>query len=189
MPLNLVKGQKISLSKEHPGLAKIMVGLGWDVSTSFFSSFDLDASAFLLDAGGKCPGKDDLVYFGNLKHPSGAVKHMGDNLTGEGDGDDEQIEVDLGKVPANIARIAFTVNIYKAESRKQNFGQVSNAFCRIVDESTGKEIVRYDLGKDFSSETAVIVGELYRHNGEWKFSAVGNGFQGELAALSRHYGL
>ena len=190
MAINLSKGQKISLSKENPGLSKIMVGLGWDVN-SFDSGadFDLDASAFLLDAGGKCRGPEDFVYFGNLKHSSGAVKHMGDNLTGEGEGDDEQIEIDLSKLPAHIEKIAFTVTIYEAESRKQNFGQVSNAFCRIVDESTGSEIVRYDLGEDFSIETAVVVGELYRHNGEWKFNAIGSGFQGGLAALCRHYGL
>ena len=190
MAINLSKGQKISLSKENPGLAKIMVGLGWDVNNfDSGADFDLDASAFLLDASGKCRGPEDFVYFGNLKHSSGAVKHMGDNLTGEGEGDDEQIEVDLSQLPAHIEKIAFTVTIYEAESRKQNFGQVSNAFCRIVDESTGSEIVRYDLGEDFSIETAVVVGELYRHNGEWKFNAIGSGFQGGLAALCRHYGL
>ena len=124
-----------------------------------------------------------------LAHTSNSVKHMGDNLTGEGEGDDEQIQVDLTKIPGDIEKIAFTVTIYDAESRRQNFGQVSNAFIRIVDESNGKELIRYDLGEDFSIETAVVVGELYKHNGEWKFNAIGSGFQGGLAALCGHYGI
>lgn len=190
MPINLTKGQKISLTKDNPGLKKIMVGLGWDVNAfDSGADFDLDAAAFLLNAGGKCPSDKEFVFYGNLQHVSGAVKHMGDNLTGEGDGDDEQIEVDLSRVPAGIEKIAFTVTIYDAESRNQNFGQVSNAFCRIVDESTGQELVRFDLGEDFSIETAVVVGELYKNNGEWKFNAIGSGFQGGLAALCGHYGI
>ena len=190
MPICLTKGQKISLTKENPGLKNIMVGLGWDVNAfDSGADFDLDASAFLLGANGKCRAPEDFIFYKNLEHASGAVKHMGDNLTGEGEGDDEQIEVNLSPVPANIEKIAFTVTIYDAGTRRQNFGQVSNAFCRIVDENTGKEIVRYDLGEDFSIETAIVVGELYKHNGEWEFNAIGSGFQGGLAALCAHYGL
>lgn len=190
MPINLTKGQKVDLTKGNPSLTKLMVGLGWDVNAfDSGSAFDLDASAFLCGANGKCPTEKEFVFYGNLEHTSGAVKHMGDNLTGEGDGDDEQIQVDLSMVPANVEKIAFTVTIYDAEGRKQNFGQVSNAFIRIVDEVTNTEIIRYDLGEDFSIETAVVVGELYRHNGEWKFNAIGSGFQGGLAALCGHYGI
>ncbi len=190
MPINLSKGQKVDLTKKNPGLKKIMVGLGWDVN-AFDSGFDfdLDAAAFMLDASGKCPSDKEFVFYGNLVHSSEGVKHMGDNLTGEGDGDDEQILVDLTKVPANIERIAFTVTIYEAEARHQNFGQVSNSYIRLVDETTGTEMIHYDLGEDFSIETAIVVGELYRNNGEWKFNAIGSGFQGGLAALCGHYGI
>ena len=190
MPINLSKGQKVDLTKGNPGLTKIMVGLGWDVNAfDSGSAFDLDAAAFLLGASGKCPTERDFIFYGNLKHNTGAVEHMGDNLTGEGDGDDEQIMVDLAKVPASIERIAFTCTIYDAENRRQNFGQVSNAFIRIVDQSTGTELIRYDLAEDFSIETASVVGELYSHNGEWKFNAIGSGFQGGLAALCANYGV
>ena len=190
MPINLTKGQKVSLTKGNPGLKKIMVGLGWDVNQfDTGADFDLDTSAFLAGANGKCPTEKEFIFYGNLEHASGAVKHMGDNLTGEGDGDDEQIEVDLSLVPANIEKIAFTVTIYDAENRHQNFGQVSNAYCRIVDENTNEELIRFDLGEDFSIETAVVVGELYKHNGEWKFNAIGSGFQDGLAALCGHYGI
>ena len=190
MPINLTKGQKVSLTKGNPGLKKIMVGLGWDVNQfDTGADFDLDTSAFLAGANGKCPTEKEFIFYGNLEHASGAVKYMGDNLTGEGDGDDEQIEVDLSLVPANIEKIAFTVTIYDAENRHQNFGQVSNAYCRIVDENTNEELIRFDLGEDFSIETAVVVGELYKHNGEWKFNAIGSGFQGGLAALCGHYGI
>ena len=190
MPVSLKKGQKVSLTKGNPGLKNIMVGLGWDVNAfDSGADFDLDAAAFMLGETGKCPTEKEFVFYGNLEHPSEAVKHMGDNLTGEGEGDDEQIQIDLAKIPANIAKIAFTVTIYDAEVRRQNFGQVSNSFIRIVDESTGAELIKYDLGEDFSIETAVVVGELYRHNGEWKFNAIGSGFQGGLAALCAHYGI
>ena len=190
MPINLTKGQKVDLTKKNPGLKKIMVGLGWDVNqydTGY--DFDLDAAAFMLDANGKCPTEKEFVFYGNLTHVSESVKHMGDNLTGAGEGDDEQIEVDIPSIPANIERIAFTVTIYDADVRHQNFGQVSNAFIRIVDESTGAELIRYDLAEDFSIETAIVVGELYKHNGEWKFNAIGSGFQGGLAALCGNYGI
>ena len=181
MPINLTKGQKVSLTKGNPGLKKIMVGLGWDVNAfDSGADFDLDASAFLAEANGKCPSEKEFIFYGNLEHSSGSVKHMGDN---------EQIEVDLSLLPANIEKVAFTVTIYDAENRRQNFGQVSNAYCRIVDESTNTELIRFDLGEDFSIETAVVVGELYKNNGEWKFNAIGSGFQGGLAALCGHYGI
>lgn len=190
MAINLQKGQKVDLTKGNPSLTKIMVGLGWDVNRyDGGADFDLDASAFLLGANGKVISDSDFVFYGNLKHNSGSVEHMGDNLTGEGEGDDEQIVVDLSKVPANVEKIAFTVTIYEAEQRRQNFGQVSNSYIRILDETTNQEIIHYDLGEDFSIETAVVVGELYRHNGEWKFNAIGSGFQGGLAALCRNYGV
>ncbi|RGC54610.1 TerD family protein [Agathobaculum butyriciproducens] len=190
MPISLSKGQKISLSKEAPGLKKIMVGLGWDTNRySGGYDFDLDASAFLAGANGKCTGDQDFIFYGNLEHPSGAVKHMGDNRTGDGEGDDEQIDVDLSMLPSNIDKIAVTVTIYDADKRRQNFGQVSNAYCRIVNAETDEEIIRYDLGEDFSIETAIVVGEVYRHGGEWKFNAIGSGYAGGLAALCAQYGI
>lgn len=190
MPINLSKGQKVDLTKGNPSLKNIMVGLGWDIN-AFDSGcdFDLDAAAFMCGSNGKCPTEKEFIFYGNLAHTSEAVKHMGDNRTGSGDGDDEQILVDLTKIPANVERIAFTATIYEAEERRQNFGQVSNAYIRIVDEVTGQELIRYDLGEDFSIETAVVVGELYKHNGDWKFNAIGSGFQGGLAALCGHYGI
>ncbi|MCI8822289.1 MAG: TerD family protein [Lachnospiraceae bacterium] len=190
MAINLTKGQKVDLTKGNPGLKKLMVGLGWDVNAfDSGADFDLDAAAFMLGDNGRCPTEKEFIFYGNLTHPSESIKHMGDNLTGEGEGDDEQIFVDLTKIPANVSKVAFTVTIYEAESRGQNFGQVSNSFIRIVDESTGQELIHYDLGEDFSIETAVVVGELYKHNGEWKFNAIGSGFQGGLEALCGHYGI
>ena len=167
-----------------------MVGLGWDVNRfDTGGDFDLDTAAFLLTANGRVSRPEDFVFFGNLRHPSGAVEHLGDNLTGVGEGDDEQIRIDLSRVPAGITKIAFTVTIYDADVRRQNFGQVNNAFIRICNEATGEEILRYDLGEDFSIETAVVFGELYNHNGEWKFNAIGSGYQGGLAALCGNYGV
>ncbi len=190
MAINLTKGQKVDLTKGNPGLKKLMVGLGWDVNAyDSGADFDLDAAAFMLGDNGKCPSEKEFIFYGNLTHPSESLKHMGDNLTGEGEGDDEQIFIDLTKIPVNVSKVAFTVTIYEAEERGQNFGQVSNSFIRIVDESTGQEVIHYDLGEDFSIETAVVVGELYKHNGEWKFNAIGSGFQGGLAALCGHYGI
>lgn len=190
MSINLSKGQKVDLTKGNPSLKSIMVGLGWDVNAfDSGADFDLDASAFLLGASGKCPTEREFIFYGNLEHSSGSVKHMGDNLTGEGDGDDEQIMVNLSTIPDNIEKVAFTVTIYDAEKRRQNFGQVSNAYIRIVDEATNTELIRYDLGEDFSIETAVVVGELYKKDGDWKFNAIGSGFQGGLAALCGHYGI
>mgnify|MGYP000049420941 CR=1 FL=1 len=190
MPINLSKGQKVDLTKGNASLKHIMVGLGWDVNAfDSGADFDLDASAFMCGANGKCPTEKEFVFYGNLEHPSGAVKHQGDNLTGEGDGDDEQIFVDLKAIPESVDKIAFTVTIYEAQERRQNFGQVSNAYVRVVNEETGEELIRYDLGEDFSIETAIVVAELYRHNGEWKFNAIGNGFSGGLAALCQNFGL
>ncbi len=190
MAVNLRKGQKVDLTKTNPGLKKITVGLGWDTNRYDGGfDFDLDASAFLLDGNGKVTSDSDFVFYSNAADPSGAVKYGGDNRTGEGEGDDEQIFVDLSLVPANIERIDFTVTIYDADERRQNFGQVSNAYVRIIDESTGAELIRYDLEEDFSIETALVVGEIYRHGGEWKFNAVGSGYQGGLEALCRSYGV
>lgn len=190
MPISLKKGEKVSLTKDNPGLSKVVVGLGWDTNRfDTGGSFDLDTAAFLLGDNGRTTCSDDFVFYGNLKHSSGAVEHCGDNTTGEGDGDDEQIKIDLSKVPAHISRIAFTVTIYEADERRQNFGQVQNAFIRIIDETNGQEILRYDLGEDFSIETAVVFAELYKHNNEWKFNAIGSGYQGGLAALCANYGI
>lgn len=190
MTISLRKGQKIELTKTNPNLNKVLVGLGWDTNeyASNFA-FDLDASVFLTDANGKCTKDSNFVFYGNLKDESGAVLHSGDNLTGEGDGDDESIIVELNKIPQSISKVVFTTTIYDAEQRSQNFGQVSNAYIRVVDEVTQTELLRFDLGEDFSIETALVVGELYRHNGEWKFNAIGGGYQGGLAALCGAYGL
>lgn len=190
MPVNLQKGQKVSLTKDNPGLNNVIVGIGWDINNfDTGGDFDLDSAAFMLTDAGRVSNQDDFIFFGNLTHPSGSVRHMGDNLTGAGDGDDEQIRIELSKVPANISRIAFTVTIYDAEQRRQNFGQVSNAYVRIFDESNGVELLRYDLGEDFSIETATVFGELYKNGAEWKFNAIGSGYQGGLAALCNNYGV
>lgn len=190
MAISLQKGQKIDLTKTNPGLTKVLVGLGWDTNKyDGGSDFDLDAAAFMLDANAKAPNEKNFIFYGNLQSSCGSVQHLGDNLTGAGEGDDEQIIIDLSKVPAEIDKIDFTVTIYDADTRKQNFGQVSNAFIRIMDEASGTELIRYDLCEDFSIETALVVGELYRNGGEWKFCAVGSGFQGGLAALCANFGL
>lgn len=190
MPISLQKGQKVSLTKGNPGLKKVVVGLGWDVNQfDTGGDFDLDAAAFLLTDAGKVSRQEDFIFFGNLKHPSESVQHMGDNLTGAGEGDDEQIWVDLSKVPENITKIAFTVTIYEPEKRRQNFGQINNAFIRIYNEDTGEEMLRYDLGEDFSIETAAVFGEVYKNGSEWKFNAIGSGYQGGLAALCAQYGV
>lgn len=197
MSVSLQKGQKVNLSKESAGLSKVVVGLGWDEAEQaggggFLSALfggkkqdiDCDASALLLK-NGKLAGTDDLVYFGNLKHKSGTVKHMGDNLTGAGEGDDEQIVVDLAHVPAEYDRIVIVVNIYQAVKRNQHFGMIKNAFIRLVDDRNNKEICRYNLTESYPGMTAMIFGEIYRHSGEWKFSAIGQGTKdpglGELA--------
>ena len=189
MPLSLQKGGNLSLSKEAPGLTKILVGLGWDPRSTDGTQFDLDASAFLLNASGKVRGDADFIFYNQLKSPDGSVEHTGDNRDGAGDGDDEAIKVDLSRVPVDVDKIAFTVTIHDAENRRQNFGQVGNSFIRIVNETNGSEIVRYDLAEDASTETAMIFAELYRHNSEWKFRAVGQGYAGGLKALANGYGL
>lgn len=190
MSINLQKGQRIDLTKTNPGLTRVIVGLGWDINRyDGGHDFDLDASAFLTDGNGKVIKDEDFIFYNNLVHPSGCVEHTGDNRTGEGDGDDEQIKIDFSKVPSHVERIAITVTIHDADVRNQNFGQVSNAFVRVVNEDNNQGILRYDLGEDFSVETAVVICELYKHNGEWKFNAVGSGFSGGLAALCRNFGL
>jgi tellurium resistance protein TerD len=188
--ISLSKGQRIDLTKTNPGLTKVVVGLGWDTNKySGGKDFDLDASAFLLHEDGKAKGEDDFVFYNNPNGGAGSVTHTGDNRTGEGDGDDEQVIVDFSKVPAHIQRIGITVTIYDYETRAQNFGQVSNAFVRVVDAGNEREILRFDLGEDFSTETAVVFCEFYRHGADWKFQAVGSGFAGGLSALCRNYGL
>ena len=190
MGIVLKKGQKIDLTKNNASLKKLLVGLGWDTNKYDGGyDFDLDASAFCCGEDGKVHNDLDFIFYNNLKHSSGAIEHMGDNLTGDGDGDDEQIKIDLSLVPENISKIDFTVTINEAVERNQNFGQVSNAYVRIVNSETNEEILKYDLGEDFSIETAIVVGEIYRHNGEWKFNAIGSGFQGGLAALCKNFGL
>lgn len=190
MGITLAKGQKVDLTKSNPGLKSVIVGLGWDINKyDGGHSFDLDTAAFLTTGSGKVTSDVDFIFYNNLRHPSGSVTHLGDNLTGVGEGDDEQIKVQLDAVPANIEKIAFTVTIHEALERNQNFGQVSNSYIRVLDETTGQELIRYDLGEDFSIETAIVVGELYRHNGEWKFNAVGSGYQGGLAALCGNFGI
>lgn len=189
MSISLAKGGNVSLSKEAPGLTRIMIGLGWDERATDGADFDLDASAFLLNEGGRVRSDSDFIFYNNLRSADGSVEHAGDNRTGGGDGDDEQIKVDLSRVPADVHKIAVTVTIHEGESRRQNFGMVSNAFIRVVDETSGREITRYDLNEDASVETAMIFGEVYRHNGEWKFRAVGQGFKGGLGPLARNYGV
>lgn len=179
MSVNLQKGQKVNLSKDNAGLSKIMVGLGWDEAqgVSFgpvHTSIDCDASAIML-RGGRFTRKEDLIYYGNLNHYSGSVVHMGDNLTGAGDGDDEQICVDLNGVPQDVDRIVFVVNIFAARERMQHFGMIQNAFIRLVNADNNNELYRYNLSENYSGLTAMIFGEVYRHNGEWKFSALGQG--------------
>ena len=190
MAISLSKGQKIDLTKSNPGLTNITVGVGWDTNKyDGGKDFDLDSSIFLLNATGVCADEKDFIFFNNLEGGNGSVVHTGDNLTGEGDGDDEQVKVALANVPATVEKIAFTITIHDAEQRNQNFGQVSNSYVRIVNDANGEELIRYDLGEDFSIETAVVVGELYRHGSEWKFNAIGSGYQGGLASLVKDYGL
>ncbi|MFA9499199.1 TerD family protein [Mannheimia sp. E30BD] len=189
MSVSLSKGGNVSLSKNAPNLTKLVIGLGWDVRATDGAEFDLDGSAFILDSTGKVRSDADFIFYNNLKSIDGSVEHTGDNRTGAGDGDDESIIVHLDKLPTTVKKIAITVTIHEAESRKQSFGQVIGAFVRCVDGTTNQEIARFDLSEDASTETAMIFGEIYRHNGEWKFRAVGQGFTGGLAALARNYGI
>jgi len=189
MAISLSKGGNVSLSKEAPGLRRILVGLGWDARATDGKPFDLDASAFLLGEDGRVRSDADFVFYNQVEGAGGAVRHQGDNLTGAGEGDDEQIEVSLASLPAEVQRIAVSVTIHEAETRGQNFGQVSNAFIRVVNADDGQEIARYDLSEDASTETAMIFGEIYRHGQDFKFRAVGQGFAGGLAPLARSFGV
>ena len=189
MAISLNKGGNLSLSKTDPSLNQVLIGLGWDARATDGADFDLDASAFLLAANDKVRGETDFIFYNQTRSPEGSVEHTGDNRTGEGDGDDEAVKINLAKVPADVQKIAITVTIHDAESRGQNFGQVQNAFIRVVNDQTNVEIVRFDLNDDYSTETAMIFGELYRHNGEWKFRAVGQGYNGGLRAMCGQYGI
>ncbi len=189
MAVTLSKGQNVSLSKTDPSLKHILIGLGWDARSSDGQDFDLDASVFMTAESGKVPSDDYFVFYNQLKSPCGSVQHTGDNLTGDGDGDDESVIVELEKVPANIKSLFITVTIHDAETRRQNFGQVSNAFVRLVNHETGQEVLRFDLSEDYSTETAMVFGEVYRHNGDWKFRAIGQGYTGGLLALCNQYGV
>ncbi|MCM3610147.1 TerD family protein [Planococcus sp. MERTA32b] len=190
MAINLSKGQKVDLTKSNPGLSKVVVGLGWDTNKyDGGKDFDLDSSVFLLNAEGKASSEADFVFYNNTIGAGGAVEHTGDNRTGEGEGDDEQVKVNLSSIPSSIEKVTFAITIHDGEARAQNFGQVSNSYVRIVNEDTNEELIRYDLGEDFSIETAIVVGELYRHGGEWKFNAIGSGYQGGLGSLVKDFGL
>ncbi|MDR2535708.1 MAG: TerD family protein [Treponema sp.] len=190
MAISLQKGQKVDLTKGNPGLSKLIIGLGWDTNKyDGRTDFDLDTAAFLLTETDKVSGEQDFVFYSNLKHASGGVIHLGDNRTGLGAGDDEQIKVDLSLIPDTIHKIDFTATIYEAETRRQNFGQVSNAYIRVFDELKKTELLRFDLGEDFSVETAVVVAEIYRSGPEWRFNAIGMGFQGGLKALATNFGI
>ncbi|MEC7119515.1 MAG: TerD family protein [Pseudomonadota bacterium] len=189
MAISLSKGGNLSLTKTDPSLSKILVGLGWDERATDGGDFDLDASAFLLNISGKVRGEADFIFYNQLRSADGSVEHTGDNRSGQGDGDDEAIKIDLARVPADVDKVVITVTIHDAESRRQNFGQVANAFIRVVNDVTGQEVVRFDLAEDYSTETAMVFGELYRHNGEWKFRAVGQGYAGGLRAMCQQFGL
>ena len=189
MAVSLQKGGNVNLNKEAPGLNKMIIGLGWDVRATDGEAFDLDGSAFLLNEAGKVRSDADFIFYNQTTSDNGAVMHTGDNRTGDGDGDDESIIVELGKIPADVHKIAITVTIHEAQQRRQNFGQVSSAFIRCVNADNDMEIARFDLSEDASVETAMIFGEIYRHNGEWKFKAVGQGFKGGLVAVAQNFGI
>ncbi|MGH9157363.1 MAG: TerD family protein [Acidimicrobiales bacterium] len=189
MGVSLSKGGNVSLSKAEPGLRKILIGLGWDARATDGADFDLDASLFMLKPDGRVRSDSDFIFYNNLRSADGSVEHTGDNLTGEGEGDDEAIKVDLGKVPADVDKLSVSVTIHDAAARGQSFGQVSNAFIRVVNDERGNEIVRYDLSEDASTETAMVFGEVYRSGSEWKFRAVGQGYAGGLGPLAQSYGI
>ncbi|WP_298146779.1 TerD family protein [uncultured Acinetobacter sp.] len=189
MAVSLSKGGNVSLSKEAPTMSVAMAGLGWDARATDGSAFDLDASVFMVDEAGKVISDAHFIFFNNANSPCGSIEHQGDNLTGAGDGDDEQIKIHFSKVPADVKKLVVAVTIHDADQRKQNFGQVNNAFMRIINNDDNVEIARFDLSEDASTETAMIFGELYRHNEEWKFKAVGQGFSGGLAALASQHGV
>ncbi|MEP9416972.1 TerD family protein [Gordonia sp. VNQ95] len=189
MGVSLSKGGNVSLTKEAPGLTAVAVGLGWDARSTTGTDFDLDASAIGLGADKKVLSDQHFVFFNNLKSPDGAIEHTGDNLTGEGEGDDEVINVDLAGTPPNVDSIVFPVSIYDADTRAQSFGQVRNAYIRVVNRANGTEIARYDLSEDASTETAMVFGEIYRNGAEWKFRAIGQGYASGLAGIARDYGV
>jgi tellurium resistance protein TerD len=189
MGVSLSKGGNVSLSKEAPGLNRILIGLGWDTRATDGADYDLDASLFMLNAEGRVRSDADFIFYNNLKSADGSVEHTGDNLTGEGEGDDEAIKVSVNAVPADVDKLVVAVTIHDAQARGQNFGQVENAFIRIVNDENGTEIARYDLSEDASVETAMIFGEVYRHGAEWKFRAVGQGYTGGLGPLAQSYGI
>lgn len=189
MGVSLSKGSNVSLTKEAPNLTAVAVGLGWDIRTTTGTDFDLDASAIATGADKKVLSDKHFVFFNNLKSPEGSIEHTGDNLTGEGDGDDEVIHIDLAATPPTITNIFFPVSIYDAESRAQSFGQVQNAYIRVVDRSNDRELARYDLSEDASTETAMVFGELYRNGAEWKFRAIGQGYASGLSGIARDYGV
>jgi stress response protein SCP2/tellurite resistance protein len=186
--VTLSKGQKVDLTKSHPGLQNVVVGLGWDIAHNG-SNFDLDASTFLLGQTGKVQSDQDFIFYNNPSGGNGSINYSGDNRNGAGERDDEQIRIDLQRVPSHIHRIAFTITIHDAQMKHQNFGQISNSYVRIFNEQTNVELLRFNLGRDFTVETAIVAAELYRHNGEWKFNAIASGFQGGLAALCRNFGV
>ncbi len=190
MSISLAKGQKVDLTKGNSGLKKILVGLGWDINNyDGDADHDLDVSVFLVGPNGKCRNDSDFIFYNNLIGGNGSVEHTGDNLTGEGEGDDEQVKIDIASIPMGVEKVIFVVTIHDAENRRQNFGQVSNAFIRVVNDDSNVELIKFDLGEDFSVETSVIAGELYRHNSEWKFNAIGSGYRGGLEISCREYGL
>ncbi len=189
MSVSLAKGGNVSLTKEAPGMTNVLVGLGWDARTTTGTDFDLDASAILLKSDGKVVSDKHFIFFNNLTSPDGSVEHTGDNLTGEGEGDDEAIKVNLQAVPAEVDKIVFPVSIYEGQARQQGFGQVRNAFIRIVDQGSNTEVARYDLTEDASTETAMVFGELYRNNNEWKFRAVGQGYSSGLVGIAQDFGV
>ncbi|MFD9220395.1 TerD family protein [Streptomyces sp. NBC_00322] len=189
MGVSLSKGGNVSLTKAAPNLTAVTVGLGWDARSTTGTDFDLDASALLTNAEGKVANDGNFVFFNNLKSPDGSVEHTGDNLTGEGEGDDEQIKVNLASVPADVDKIVFPVSIYEAESRQQSFGQVRNAFIRVVNQADNNELARYDLSEDASTETAMVFGELYRNGAEWKFRAIGQGYASGLRGIAQDFGV
>jgi len=189
MGISLQKGANVSLSRTDPSLTRILIGLGWEARSTTGDDFDLDASVFMVGPNSKVPADEYFVFYGALRSPCGSIEHTGDNRTGDGDGDDEALNVNLTAVPQNITRLVVAVTIHDAEARRQNFGQVEGAFMRIVNSETNAEIARFDLSEDYSTETAMVFGEVYRHNGEWKFKAVGQGYTGGLHALCVQHGV
>lgn len=189
MAISLQKGGNVNLSKEAPGLTSLKVGLGWDIRATDGAAFDLDGAVFLLNSSGKVRSDSDFIFYNNLKSADGSIVHSGDNTTGAGEGDDEFVTIDLTKVPADVDKVVLGVTIHDAEARRQNFGMVGKAFIRCVNNTTNQEVARYDLSEDSSTEAAMIFGEVYRNGADWKFRAIGQGFNGGLGPLARNYGV